>query len=231
MPSRTPPGDTHDFPAGAPLPVDALVERAVAIAEALADWHAHLGPHARICPDAVLVKGSGIRLVRPDVETARLLPYTAPEQTGRLARTVDERTDLYALGSLLYRYATGRPPITAGNAAQRARLILTTVPPPAGSLAPGLPPVLDDVLRTLLAVAPEDRYQTAHGLAADLRRCRDGLADTGQIGQFLLGGRDVPARPVASGRLYGREARLARLVTARDRVAARGGTELVSVTA
>jgi PAS domain-containing protein len=216
---------------GVPRPVDALVRLAVAIAEALADWHERHGPHTRLGPDAVLVDGSAVRLVRPDVDAAHLLPYTAPEQTGRLARGPDERTDLYALGCLLYHLTTGRPPVVAGNADQRARLILTTEPLPPSSLVPALPPVLDDMVRTLLAVVPEDRYRTAHGLAADLRRCRDDLDDTGRIGQFLLCGRDVPARPVPSGRLYGREARLARLVAARDRVAGSGGTELVSVTA
>lgn len=219
------PGVRVPLPVHATMPAPALVRLAADLAEKLAEWHRHGGLHGALCPAAVLVDAAGDPvLTRPEVSPATLRTYAAPEQTGRLWRGVDERADLYSLGALLYQLASGRLPTAA---VPRPRAGGT----PGNGSGSGLPAVFDEILRQLVAARPEDRYQSARGLAVDLRRCRDELRATGRIERFLLGGRDVRPEPLFSGRLYGRKERLTRLSTARDRVATAGGVELVAVTA
>src|SRR5512135_2658556 len=93
--------------------VDAFLSWAVGVALALADWHERHGVHGRLRPDSIVVTGTGgVELVASPV-TAQTLRYLAPEQTGRLARGMDERSDLYSLGVLCYETLTGRLPFDA----------------------------------------------------------------------------------------------------------------------
>ena len=156
------------------------------------------------------------------------IAYMSPEQTGRMNRDVDYRSDLYSLGVTFYEMLTGRVPFESPDALEviHGHVARTAVSP--AELDPAIPRQLSDLVMRLMAKSAEDRYQSAEGLAADLTRCRDAWARTGDIEPFPLGQDDVRSRFVIPQRLYGREVEVGRLLEAFDRVAA-GPSELVLV--
>lgn len=141
------------------------------------------------------------------------LPYLSPEQTGRTGSVIDRRSDLYAIGAVLYEAATGRPPFVEEDAFELVREILTRTPTPTTELDPTLPPALDAVLVRLLEKEPDRRYQSAAGLAHDLARI---AADT--TATFVLGERDFPSRFSAPTQLVGRATEVAFIAAVLDAV-------------
>ncbi len=208
-----------------------LLDVAHRLTERLAQLHARAGVHGALCPELVKRESdSGLTILQPTTEALAVAArYAAPEQSGRLARDVDERADLYSLGVILYELATGMVPFTASGPAALVRAQLTQTPAAALSRRADLPPGIDAVVTRLLARLPEDRYRSARGVLTDLRRCRDDWAANRAVPAFPLGHRDVPDRLSFPGRLYGRQGRLTQLFTARDRVGRGSGVELLAI--
>src|SRR4029077_14217488 len=144
-----------------------------------------------------------LRLAPPEV-IAGTFAYMAPEQTGRMNRSVDARSDLYSLAVALYELLTGGVPFTAADPMEWIHCHVARQPLPPSARVHGLPVVVDAIVLKLLAKNPEDRYQTAAGLEFDLRRCLAQLDPHGQIAPFTLAGEDVPTRLVIPEKLYGR---------------------------
>lgn len=157
------------------------------------------------------------------------LAYISPEQTGRMNRAVDYRTDLYSLGATLYHLLTGRVPfagtdwlgIIHGHIARRAR-------PPA-ELDPTVPKVLSELVMRLLAKDPDDRYQSAVALQSDLEACLSALDEGGDLDAVQLTGHRVSDRFRVPDRLYHRDAERNALLGAFERVVG-GGTGVATVT-
>ncbi|MCP3137981.1 trifunctional serine/threonine-protein kinase/ATP-binding protein/sensor histidine kinase [Pyxidicoccus xibeiensis] len=218
----------------------------LALARVLGAVHAAGIVHRNLHPGCVLLgpgdealKLTGFSLAtrRPRAEVAPVAPdrlegtleYLSPEGTGRTHRSVDSRSDFYSLGVVLYELLTGRRPFADTDALGLIHAHVALPPLPPGSLVPGLPAPLSDIALKLLAKSPEDRYQSAYGLVADLRRCLDGLEGTGSVAPFALGTKDVPERFTAPEHLYGREKEQAGLREAFERAASgRSGFVLVS---
>ncbi|HET7499723.1 MAG TPA: AAA family ATPase [Kofleriaceae bacterium] len=155
------------------------------------------------------------------------LHYMAPEQTGRLNRAVDHRADLYALGITLYELFSGRRPFDGDDALAIVHAHLAEQPRRLDEVA-AVPGVIADIVMKLIAKAPEQRYQTAGGLQADLERCRQDIDEHGRIAPFAIGRHDAGTRFEFSDRLYGRQAEIRALLDAFARVS-RGGVETVLV--
>ena len=153
---------------------------------------------------------------------AGTLTYMAPEQTGRTAQTVDERTDLYALGATFYEMLTGQPPFVASSAGELLHAHLARRPRPPSSLTPSIPSPVSQLVLRLLAKNPADRYQSAHGLHADLQELRRRLDGGRPMNDVVLGAADHPHRLLAPQRLHGRQHELERLRVALARA---GGGE------
>ncbi|HEY9239544.1 MAG TPA: AAA family ATPase, partial [Burkholderiaceae bacterium] len=160
---------------------------------------------------------------------AGTLRYMAPEQTGRMNRSVDARSDLYALGATFYEMLTGVAPFQVTDPAALMHAHLAQQPVAPGVRVPSLPNTLSRIVMKLLAKAAEDRYQTAAGLELDLRRCLSDWERQGSLDDFVLGTADVPRQLLVPERLYGREREVAALRAAFDRVADQGRIELVLV--
>ena len=160
---------------------------------------------------------------------AGTLAYMAPEQTGRMNRSVDARSDLYAVGVILYEMLTGALPFSASDPMEWVHCHIARAPAPPDERVPACPAALSAMVMKCLAKTAEDRYQTAAGLAADLQRCLAEWEAAGAIAPFAPGAHDVPDVLRIPEKLYGREAEVGRLLAAFDRVVAEGAPELVLV--
>jgi PAS domain S-box-containing protein len=173
------------------------------------------------------------RSEREDARTpetlAGTLAYMAPEQTGRMQRPVDARSDLYSLGVVLYEALTGRLPFTASDPSELVHSHLARQAVPAAEVDPAVPALLSELVLKLLAKPPEERYQTASGLESDLRRALTEWEAHGRIEPFALGQEDVPDRPLPLEKLYGRHVEEATLRAAWQRVASGGALEVLLV--
>ena len=165
----------------------------------------------------------------PPTVIAGTLAYMAPEQTGRMNRSVDSRSDLYACGITLYEMLTGSLPFTASEPMEWIHCHIARQPPRADDRVSTIPTVVADVVAKLLSKGAEERYQTAAGLEVDLRKCLDDWNVRGDIAPFPLGAGDLSDRLLIPERLYGREEDIQTLLAALDRVVAKGAPELVLV--
>jgi PAS domain S-box-containing protein len=153
--------------------------------------------------DAMTINESG---TQPQTDLSfKELAYISPELTGRLNRQVDYRTDLYSLGAVLYEIFTGRTPFDARDAAEWVYAHLARNPLPPHKLEPELPIAVSDLIMRLLAKNPDERYQSAFGVYADLNAILNQLNKRGRIGEITLGNHDYSSRFKISDRFYNRE--------------------------
>lgn len=229
-------------------PLDVILAVGVQLADSLAELHRRGIVHLGIRPDVVLYDAAGANAWLVDwgrasvvtaataasgaaLQSAARLTYASPEQTGRMDRAVDHRSDLYSLGVLLYELLCGAPPFISDDP-----LVLTHRHIAAAPVAPAvhdvaIPEPLSNIVMRLLAKARDERYQTAVGLADDLRRCAREWAQQRRIEPFALGQRDASGQLAISPKLYGREREVGQLLTAFERacVAGSGPGELLLV--
>ncbi|HBB30335.1 MAG TPA: serine/threonine protein kinase [Cyanobacteria bacterium UBA8803] len=156
------------------------------------------------------------------------LAYISPEQTGRMNRAIDYRTDFYSLGVTFYELLTGQLPFVSADPMELVHCHIARQPAPAIAINPAIPQVLNDIVMKLMAKTAEERYQTAFGLKQDLQRCLTDYSATNSIAPFELGSRDISERFAIPEKLYGRETEVATLLAAFDRVSA-GSTEMMLV--
>ena len=156
------------------------------------------------------------------------LAYISPEQTGRVNRPIDYRTDLYSLGVTLYELFTSQLPFEADETLEMIHNHIARQPVPPQEIAPEIPRSLSDIIFKLLAKNAEDRYQTAHGLQVDLKTCLDQWQTNGWVEPFELGRDDFTGRLQIPPKLYGRQAEIDQLMATYDRVI-HGSDELLLV--
>ncbi len=206
---------------------------AVQMAAALAGLHAEGILHKDVNPANVLVNERTGEVKLADLGLATRLPreaaalsreralhgtvrYIAPEQTGRMNRAVDARSDLYSLGATLYTLFTGQPPFQFTDRAALVHAHIALPAPPPESVDPSLPRPVCHIVAKLLAKDPDHRYQAAATLLRDLRTCLDAVERGQAIADFPLAVNDVDDRFRLSQTVVGREPALATL----DRIAA-----------
>ncbi len=166
---------------------------------------------------------------RPPTLLEGTLAYLAPEQTGRMNRPVDSRSDLYALGATFYALLSGKLPFSSQEPMRLIADHLAKIPEPLHSLCPQVPEILSRIVLKLLAKEPGERYQSATGLAADLRRCQTQFSSGKMFSLFPLGHEERVATLRFSARLHGREKELKILFGAMEQVV-RGGRKLLLLT-
>jgi PAS domain S-box-containing protein len=160
---------------------------------------------------------------------AGTLAYMAPEQTGRMNRSIDSRSDLYSLGITLYEVLTGSPPFKASDAMEWVHCHIARMPVPPCERRKDVPATVSAIIMRLLAKTAEERYQTAAGVESDFRRCLFEWEAQGRIEEFPLGDHDTPDRLLIPEKLYGRAPEIETLLASFDRVVASGTPELVLV--
>jgi len=147
------------------------------------------------------------------------LSYLSPEQTGRMNRGIDYRTDFYSLGVTFYELLTGELPFQSNDPMELVHSHIAKQPPPLGeNRREEIPQVLWDIVMKLMAKNAEDRYQSALGLKFDLEFCLRQLEESGKIESFAIAQRDVCERFIIPEKLYGRETEVAQLLAAFDRI-------------
>ncbi len=230
---------------GYPLDLTRCLRIAIGLAAALSQAHRQGLIHKDVKPANALVDDSGhvwltgfgiaSRLPRerlppvPPEVIAGTLAYMSPEQTGRMNRSVDSRSDLYSLGVTLYEILTGSLPFTGSDPMEWVHCHIARQPLPPGERTPNIPGPVSSVIMKLLAKTAEERYQTAVGLERDLQRCLKEWESRGRIDEFPPGEHDTPDQLLLPERLYGRASEIDTLLASFDRVVGGGRPELVLV--
>jgi PAS domain S-box-containing protein len=231
---------------GAPFSTERFLPLAIRMAAAVGELHQSGLVHKDLKPAHVLVDeaagtvrltGFGLATLLPrerqspaPPETiAGTLAYMAPEQTGRMNRSIDARSDLYSLGITFYQMLTGVLPFTASEPMEWVHCHIARKPVAPDERVEHVPSQLSRIVMKLLAKTVEERYQTAAGLEHDLRRALHAWQALGRIEAFAPGEQDIPDRLLIPEKLYGREREIATLLDAFERVVAEGMPRLVLV--
>ncbi|MFQ4138517.1 PAS domain S-box protein [Nodosilinea sp. PGN35] len=223
-----------------PMPLSVFLNMAIAITGTLGKIHAAHIIHKDINPGNIVFNprtgvvkiidfGIATRFSRtnPTFRSLHLLEgtpaYLSPEQTGRMNRMLDYRTDFYSLGATFYELLTGQLPFPTKDLLELVHCHIARPPTPPHELNATIPQPVSDLILKLMAKNAEDRYQSAWGIKADLERCAQQLAETGQINAISLGLQDVSEQFYIPQKLYGREAEIEALLMAFDRVVGNEG--------
>ncbi|WP_437850539.1 AAA family ATPase [Sorangium sp. So ce363] len=229
-----------------PMSIERFLPLALRLTGALAELHRRHVIHKDIKPQNLLYNPDTGEVKITDLGIASLSPresqhlvhnsliegtlaYMAPEQTGRMNRSIDERTDLYSLGVTFYEMLTGALPFRANDPVEWVYCHIAQKPVPPDTLVPSIPPLLSEIVLKLLSKAAEERYQSAAGLLHDLDECLARWRANGDIQPFALGERDRSDRFRVPQRRYGREREIEALLAAFERVVANGRPELTLV--
>ncbi|MGZ3237189.1 MAG: AAA family ATPase, partial [Burkholderiaceae bacterium] len=156
------------------------------------------------------------------------LAYLSPEQTGRMNRAMDYRTDFYSLGVTLYELLTGQLPFASRDALELVHAHIAKRPMPVEQIRPDVPPMLSRLIDKMMSKTAEERYQSAAGLQYDVQACAQSLDDSGHIAEFPLGRNDFSGRLQIPQKLYGRERQVATLLDVYARASV-GPAELLLV--
>ncbi|MEP7295340.1 MAG: PAS domain-containing protein [Burkholderiales bacterium] len=214
-----------------PWPVSNFLCAATGFAGALVQRHARDTVSGELHPAMMFVDVDGARaeIVADATNVRRLATHVAPERALNPLGTADARSELYALGITLYQMLTGQLPFDAANGDALLHRQLASSAPSPESHRPGLPTALGAIVMKLLAKDAGERYQSALGLEADLRRCSLAWETDGFIAPFEPGAADLARGPGLPWRLHGRDHELARLREAHEAVCTRGGLEFVLI--
>ncbi|MBD2435377.1 ATP-binding sensor histidine kinase [Nostoc sp. FACHB-110] len=201
--------------------------------------------HKDIKPSNILINPETKQIKLIDFSIASLLPretqylknpqvlegtlaYISPEQTGRMNRVIDYRTDFYSLGVTFYELLTGKLPFPSTDPMELVHCHIAKKPPSLEGRRQEIPPVIADIVMKLMAKNAEDRYQSASGLKYDLEKCLEQLETNKEIQYFAIAQRDICDRFIIPDKLYGRESEVDGILAAFDRVSA-GKSELMLV--
>jgi serine/threonine protein kinase len=220
---------------GRPFALPEFLHLAIQITDALGKVHQKNVIHKDINPSNIVLNPQtgqlkiidfGLSTIlsqeNPSLKSPNLLEgtlaYMSPEQTGRMNRSLDYRTDFYSLGVTFYELLTNQLPFESVNALELVHCHIAKQPTPPHEINPEIPLTVSEIVIKLMAKTAEDRYQSAWGIKADLKKC---LAQSrkGQIQAFSLGCQDVSPQLQLSQKLYGRESQIDSLLTAFERVA------------
>ncbi len=218
------------------LPLAEFLNLALQLADILHYLSQNRVIHKDIKPANILINPDNKQVKLIDFSIASLLPretqkihnpnilegtlaYLSPEQTGRMNRGIDYRSDFYSLGVTSYQLLTGKLPFISQYPMELVHCHLANQPIPAHQINPEIPLVLSEIVSKLMEKNAENRYQSALGLKHDLEICLTQLQETGDIQAFVLGESDMCDRFIIPEKLYGRESEVAQLLAAFDRVA------------
>ncbi|MEG4105668.1 AAA family ATPase [Microcoleus sp. S13_C5] len=227
------------------LSLENCLDIALQLADILHSLYQNQVIHKDIKPPNILINPDSKQIKLIDFSIASLLPretqeihnpnvlegtlaYLSPEQTGRMNRGIDYRSDFYSLGVTFYELLTRQLPFESDDPMELVHCHLAKEPIPVYEMAPAVPLILSQIVSKLMAKNAENRYQTALGLKHDLEICLAQLQKTGNIETFALGTRDVTDRFLIPEKLYGREIEVDNLLAAFERVS-RGSTEMMLV--
>ncbi|BAT55612.1 serine/threonine kinase with two-component sensor domain protein [Nostoc sp. NIES-3756] len=231
--------DKHD------IDISIFLQISVAIASILEGLHRHRIIHKDIKPANILINPSTLEVKIIDFSIASLLPrevqaltnfnvlegtlaYLSPEQTGRMNRGIDYRSDFYSLGVTFFELLTGQLPFISLDPMELVYSHMAKQAPTASSINPKIPSILSDIICKLMAKNAEDRYQSAYGLRYDLEICYKQWQTTGNITSFKLATKDVSDRFLIPEKLYGRQKEVATLLSTFERVT-KGNSEMILV--
>jgi serine/threonine protein kinase len=213
-----------------------FLQMAIDLSNTLDILYRHRIIHKDIKPANILINPQTKQVKLIDFSIASLLPrdtqtlmspnllegtlgYLSPEQTGRMNRGVDYRTDFYSLGVTFYELLAGELPFQSHDPMELVHSHIAKQPPSLHEINPQIPSVLSEIVSKLIAKNAEDRYQSALGLKHDLEKCLSQWQKTGNIVLFELGERDLSDRFTIPEKLYGRQTEVETLLKAFDRVA------------
>jgi predicted ATPase/tRNA A-37 threonylcarbamoyl transferase component Bud32 len=222
-----------------PIPLLEFLDLAIKITDILGSIHAENVIHKDISPGNIVLNpetgqvkiidfGISTRLPRfnPTLKNPNViegtLAYISPEQTGRMNRSLDYRTDFYSLGATFYELLTSKLPFETTDAMELVHCHIAKQPLPPSRVNCDIPQAVSDILMKLLAKNAEERYQSAWGIKADLEECLAQLQRYGTISEFSLASKDISDKFQIPQKLYGREAEVETLLTAFERVATSG---------
>lgn len=225
-----------------PIQLDKLLNLAVQVTDILGKIHAHGIIHKDINPTNIVWNPENQRLIIIDFgissklsrenltlktpgQLAGTLSYISPEQTGRMNRSLDYRTDFYSLGVMFYFMFTGGVPFQSSDPLELVHFHLAGTPLPPHEINDSIPPALSKIVLKLMAKTAEDRYQSTHGLKKDLEKCLNHLK-SGIYEDFEIGINDISEKFQVPEKLYGREKEIANLLEVFDRTA-EGQNEII----
>ncbi|MCP5497464.1 MAG: AAA family ATPase [Leptospiraceae bacterium] len=210
------------------LSLKQFIDLAIKITEILGKIHSENVIHKDIKPHNIIINPKTNELKITDFGSASFLSrenpvlitkslegtisYISPEQTGRMNRTIDYRTDFYSLGVLFYELLTGDLPFKAEDAMELIHSHIAIKPVPPAEKDSKIPKALSDIVLKLMSKAPEDRYQSTMGIIADLEECLNQIGTKGEISPFELGTKDISNKFQIPEKLYGREAEVQNLI-------------------